>query len=150
MPADAFTAQEQVSAGENATYAMQAINQDGLVSRLSDPVAVDSADYGLAAEARDGGITLRWRQAEDEFPAARIVRSSWIGQRELGPVRPGSYEDHDVEPGRSYRYVVVARRADGSEAPRFAAPRSARAGSQRGSLIFEPILLESSLLGIPR
>jgi fibronectin type 3 domain-containing protein len=117
VPADVFTAQEQVSAGENATYAMQAINHDGLVSRLSDPVAVDSAGYGLAAETRNGGVTLRWSQDTDEFPEARIVRSGWLGQRELGPAKPGEYEDRDVEPGRSYRYVVVARRADGSEAP---------------------------------
>jgi fibronectin type 3 domain-containing protein len=113
---DAPSAEEQVSAGENATYAAVAISADGLESRLSEPVDVDSADYQLQAEAKDGHVSLRWSQS-DEFPNARILRMGWLGQRELAPETPGSFEDRDVEPGRSYRYVVVARRADGSEAP---------------------------------
>lgn len=117
VPAGVTRAEEQVSAGENATYAVMAVNHDGLESRFSEPVEVLSADYELKADASSGQISLRWTQAADEFPDARVVRSSWLGQRELAPSSPGHLEDRDVEPGRSYRYVVVAKRADGSEAP---------------------------------
>jgi hypothetical protein len=118
VPADTTRAVDtDLSAGEGATYAVIAIDRDGLVSRPSIPIRVESQDYELQAATTASGVSLRWHTRPDEFPQARIARSSWLGARDLGRTEDDSFVDPDVEPGRSYSYVVVLIRPDGSEAP---------------------------------
>jgi fibronectin type 3 domain-containing protein len=118
VPADTPRAVDtDLSAGEGATYAVIAIDRDGLESRPSESIRVQSQDYELQAAADPSGVKLHWKARPEEFPQARVTRSSWLGQRDLGRTDNGSFVDPNVEPGRSYSYVVVGIRPDGSEAP---------------------------------
>ena len=118
VPADVTRAEDPtVTAGENARYVVVAIDRDGLESRPSEPIRVQSQDYQLEAATGREGVSLHWIPRHDEFPQARVARSTWLGQRELGQTENGSFVDPDVAPGRSYHYVVVLIRPDGSEAP---------------------------------
>jgi fibronectin type 3 domain-containing protein len=118
VPADTRRAVDtDLSAGEGATYAVIAVDRDGLESRPSIPIQVESQDYELQAATGPAGVSLRWHARPDEFPQARVARSSWLGERDLGRTENGSFVDANVQPGRSYSYVVVLIRPDGSEAP---------------------------------
>ena len=118
VPADTRRAIDtDLSAGEGATYAVIAVDRDGLESRPSIPIKVESQDYELQAATGPAGVSLRWHARPDEFPQARVARSSWLGERDLGRTQDRSFVDADVEPGRSYSYVVSLIRPDGSEAP---------------------------------
>jgi hypothetical protein len=118
VPAETARAVDtDLSAGEGATYAVIAVDRDGLESRPSIPIRVESEDYELQAATGPAGVSLRWHASPEEFPEARVARSSWLGARDLGRTQNGSFVDADVEPGRSYSYVVVLIRPDGSEAP---------------------------------
>ena len=118
VPADSRRAIDtDLSAGEGATYAVIAVDRDGLASRPSIPIKVESQDYELQAATGPAGVSLRWYARPDEFPRARVARSSWLGERDLGHTQDGSFVDADVQPGRSYSYVVILIRPDGSEAP---------------------------------
>lgn len=106
-----------LAAGERVTYVAVAIDRDGLKSQPSNRLEVESRDYGITGEGGPQGVSLHWATSPDEFPEARVMRSGWLGSRELGRTREGSFVDPDVAPGRSYRYVVVLMGPDGSEAP---------------------------------
>jgi hypothetical protein len=81
------------------------------------PVVASGLGYELEAELEPGAVALRWNPRPEEFSEARILRESWLGQQELARAPVSLYVDRDVVPGRSYRYVVVLVRPDGSEAP---------------------------------
>lgn len=118
VAAGATTAEDpQVGARERATYALVAVDRDGLESRPSAALVVESVGYELEGAAGSRGVSLRWAPRADEFTQARVMRSSWLGGREVGRTLEHSFLDPDVRPGRSYRYVVVLIRPDGSEAP---------------------------------
>ena len=118
VPADVTQAEDRkVTAGENARYAVVAIDRDGLESRASEPIRVQSLDYDLEAAPSPHQVALRWTPHAEEFPQARVSRTTWFGSREIGRTGDGHFVDDAVAPGRSYHYVVVLIRADGSEAP---------------------------------
>jgi len=107
-----------VGAGETVAYRVVAFDADGLESAPSEPVEVQSEDYGLEARAKAEGIVLRWEpHAEEGFAAARVYRLGWLGRRELAKVEGDRFLDSDVEPGNTYRYVVELERDDGTRAP---------------------------------
>jgi fibronectin type 3 domain-containing protein len=107
-----------VGAGEVLSYSAVAVDADGLESAPSDPVRVTSVDYGLEARVEGGSVRLHWDPAvQARFAAARVLRLGRLGDRELGRVTAAELTDRDVSPGDTHRYVVVAIRADGSEAP---------------------------------
>ena len=118
VPADVTRAEDRkVTAGENARYAVVAIDRDGLESRASEPIRVQSLDYDLEAAPSPHEVALHWTPHAEEFPQARVSRTTWLGSREIGRTSDGRFVDDTVVPGRSYHYVVVLIRADGSEAP---------------------------------
>jgi len=107
-----------VGPGETVAYRVMAVDADGLESEPSDPVEVRSEDYGLEARPTGEGIALRWEPRSDEgFAATRVYRLGWLGREELARVEAGRFVDAEVEPGRTYRYVVELERGDGSRAP---------------------------------
>lgn len=109
---------EAVAAGERVTYRVVALDADGLKSDPSDPIAVESERYELAAEVRPGALELTWRERADEgFVAAHVQRSSLLRWRELGRVAEPPLVDREVEPGERYRYRVVLERGNGELAP---------------------------------
>jgi fibronectin type 3 domain-containing protein len=117
-PPDARRIEDRlVEAGESSRYALRAVDRDGLESRFSVPVVASGLGYELEAELEPGAVALRWNPHPEEFSEARILRESWLGQQELARAPVSLYVDRDVVPGRSYRYVVVLVRPDGSEAP---------------------------------
>lgn len=108
----------QVGAGEAVSYAVVAFDNDGLESLPTDPVAVVSEDYGLAAEVQQGAVHLHWKARPQEgFVAARVYRVGLLGRQEIARVPSEEYVDGAVESGRSYRYVVTLERDNGSTAP---------------------------------
>jgi len=118
VAADVTQAEDRsVTAGENARYAVVAIDRDGLESRPSEPIRVQSLDYDLVAAPSPHEVALRWTPHAEEFPQARVSRTGWLGAREIGRTGDGRFVDAQVVPGRSYHYIVVLIRSDGSEAP---------------------------------
>jgi fibronectin type 3 domain-containing protein len=118
VPADATRAVDrEVLAGEQSRYALMAVDRDGLASRLSEPIVTGGLGYELEAELEPGAVSLRWNPRQEEFSESRILRSTWLGEQELARAPVSLFVDRDVAPGRSYRYVVVLIRPDGSEAP---------------------------------
>ena len=118
VPPDVTQAEDRtVHAGENARYAVVAIDRDGLESPASEPIRVQSLDYDLEAAPSPHEVALRWTPHAEEFPQARVSRTTWLGSREIGRTADGRFVDDAVVPGRSYHYIVVLIRADGSEAP---------------------------------
>jgi hypothetical protein len=112
------TEDRTVASGESVTYALVALDRDGLESRPSEPVQASGERYGLSAEALPDGVHLRWdpRPAEG-FVQARIERFSWLRRRVLGASDDGHFIDREALPGASYRYVVVLERAGDDPAP---------------------------------
>lgn len=109
---------ETVGAGEEVSYHLVAFDADGLSSRPSDPVLVQSEAYALAAESAAKGISLSWNPRSHEgYEHARIYRLGWLRRRELARVDGEQFVDADVEAGRRYRYAIVLERPDGSRAP---------------------------------
>src|SRR3990172_8430390 len=89
-----------------------------LRSRHADPVLPPDPTSPLAAEVRDGVVHLRWDPVADAgFTRARVFREGWLRLREIGRASGGEFEDADVEPGETYRYVVVLEHSDGRRAP---------------------------------
>jgi fibronectin type 3 domain-containing protein len=108
----------QVGAGEAVSYAVMAFDDDGLESLPANPVAVVSEDYGLLAEVNEGAVYLSWEARPDEgFDAARVYREGLLGLQEIARVPTEGFVDHDVQSGRSYRYVVTLERTNGPAAP---------------------------------
>lgn len=117
-PAGRFEAEDRhAEAGERASYALVAVDRDGLESRQSDPVVAESQGYALEAQVGEEGVSLRWLPRPEEFAQARVVRSGWLREREIARTPESQFVDRDVAPGHRYRYVVVLIRPDGSEAP---------------------------------
>ncbi len=97
---------------------MVAFDRDGLESEPSDPIEVESVDYGLRALRKEGAIRLHWKpEVQEGFAAARVLREKTFGSDELARVPSAGFVDREVEPGRRYRYQVILVREDGSEAP---------------------------------
>jgi fibronectin type 3 domain-containing protein len=109
---------EAVGAGEEVSYHVVAFDDDGLSSRPSDPVLVQSEAYALAAKSGTEGIALSWNPRSHEgYEHARVYRIGWLRRRELARVDGKRFVDAHVEAGRRYRYAIVLERADGSRAP---------------------------------
>jgi hypothetical protein len=118
-PAAATTAVDaDLAADEVVAYALEAFDADGLASDTTDRLRVVSEGYRLAAEVRDGAVHLRWDPVADAgFTSARVFREGWLRRREIGRASEGGFVDADVEPGGTYRYVVVLEHGDGRRAP---------------------------------
>lgn len=116
---DAIGAEDRdIGAGERLSYAVMAFDGDGLESEPSDPIEVESVDYGLRAEAQEDAIHLSWsREIQEGFAAARVLRLGTFGSDEIARVSAEEFVDREVKPGRRYRYQVILVREDGSEAP---------------------------------
>jgi fibronectin type 3 domain-containing protein len=116
---DAIRAEDrEIGAGERLSYAVVAFDRDGLESEPSDPIEVESIDYGLSALGQDGTVQLRWKpEVQEGFAAARVLRKGTFSTDEIARVPSEGFVDSDVKRGRSYRYVVILVREDGSEAP---------------------------------
>lgn len=107
-----------VAADEKVSYALVAIDRDGLESAPSEPIAVQSVGYDLSATVRPDGVHLAWNsRTEEGFRGARVVRRGRLTQRDLGLVEGAEYTDTDVKPGGHYRYVVVLEHPDSGPAP---------------------------------
>jgi fibronectin type 3 domain-containing protein len=107
-----------IGAGERLSYSVVVFDRDGLESESSDPIEVESVDYGLSAAPRDGAIHLHWSPGVQEgFAAARVLRKGIFGDDEIARVPSEGFVDRDVKPGHRYRYLVILVREDGSEAP---------------------------------
>jgi fibronectin type 3 domain-containing protein len=119
LPPNQTTAEDtQVGADEVVRYSLVALDADGLESAESDPLEVTSKGYALHAEAKERAVELSWQRSDDDgFDVARIERSGVFGSSEIAKERGDHYVDHDVSPGRKYRYIVVLMRTDGSSAP---------------------------------
>jgi len=119
VPAGQHEAEDdQVAADERVVYSLVAVDRNGLESATSQPAEVRSEGYRLVATALPDGVHLHWQgRTSEDFRSARILRGSGLRLSELGIVEGDSFVDSDVTPGRRYRYVVVLRRADASEAP---------------------------------
>jgi len=108
---------ERVGADERLSYALVAIDRDGLSSDPGIPVAVVSHGYGLGASNGRDGVVLRWDPRPQEgFRSAQVLRLGLLATRELGVVEGGEFVDRAANGGR-YRYVVILRRADGTSGP---------------------------------
>lgn len=107
-----------VGAGESVRYRVVVVDRDGLASDPSDPVEVESVDYGLVAEASPGTVRLRWDRAVQEgFREVRVLREGTFGESEVARVRESEFVHRDLEPGQHLRYRVIGVRPDGREAP---------------------------------
>jgi fibronectin type 3 domain-containing protein len=108
----------EVGAGERLSYAVMAFDRDGLESEPSDPIEVESVDYGLSAGPQKGAIHLHWSpKVQEGFAAARVLREGTFGDDEIGRVSTEGFVDSNVKRGHRYRYRVILVREDGSEAP---------------------------------
>ena len=96
----ATTAEDrEIGAGERLSYAVVAFDRDGLESEPSDPIEVESVDYGLSAAARDGAIHLHWNpEVQEGFAAARVLREGTFGDDEIGRVPSEGFVDREVKP----------------------------------------------------
>jgi fibronectin type 3 domain-containing protein len=111
-------ADHEIGAGERLSYAVVAIDGDGLESEPSDSIEVESVDYGLSARPQDGAIHLNWSpEVQRDFAAARVLREGTFRSDEIARVTSAEFVDRDVKPGGRYRYLVILVREDGSEAP---------------------------------
>ena len=108
----------QASADELIEYSLVAIDEDGLKSRRTQPIAVTSVGYAISATARTDGVHLAWNpRSEEGFRGAHVYRHGALSRSELGFSSDGSFVDAEARPGGRYRYTVVLERADRSLAP---------------------------------
>lgn len=119
VPAEQTRAEDPgVEAGELVSYALVAIDRDGLESDPSYWVTVESESYELTARVEPDGVLLEWNpRTEEGFSAARLERTTWLAGARSARVEAGRFLDRDVSPGRTYRYVATLLRSDQSEAP---------------------------------
>jgi fibronectin type 3 domain-containing protein len=107
----------EVDSDERVSYALVAVDGDGLESAQSEPIEVESEGYALSATVRPDGIHLDWRmRSEEGFVSARVVRRGILRDVELGSTEEGRFVDSEVSPDGTYRYFVVLERDDGTEA----------------------------------
>ncbi len=119
LPPDETSALDgSVGADEEVAYSLVAVDREGLESASAAPLALTSEGYGLRASARPDGVLLRWNpRSEEGWERARVLRDGRLRPRELGMVAGTEFVDHDVEPGRSYRYTIVLERGEEQQAP---------------------------------
>jgi hypothetical protein len=119
LPGDATSALDaELAADEGVAYALEAFDADGLGSDATDRLRVVSEGYRLGAQVRDGTVHLRWEPVADAgFTSARVFREGWLRWSEIGHTSGDEFVDADVEPGETYRYVVVLESSDGRRAP---------------------------------
>ncbi|MBW2242180.1 MAG: hypothetical protein JRH01_09345 [Deltaproteobacteria bacterium] len=109
---------EQVGAGERVAYLLVALDRDGLESGPSAEIEVEAVAYGLAAETRNGAITLSWSpEVQASLAETRVFSVGTFGEREIGRSAAPEFKVPDTRPGASYRFRIVGVREDGSEAP---------------------------------
>ncbi len=107
-----------VGAGELVSYALSAVDRDGLESRASELVPAQGVAYEWAATASAGGVRLRWNPRRDEgYVRARVTRSRWPWGSVERRTEDDELLDSEVVSGRRYRYVIELERADGTFAP---------------------------------
>jgi fibronectin type 3 domain-containing protein len=117
-PDTTIAGDREIGAGERLSYKVVAFDRDGLESDPSDPIEVESVDYGLRALPQEGAIQLQWKpEVQEGFAAARVLREKIFGSDEIARVPSEGFVDRDVKPGHRYRYLVILVREDGSEAP---------------------------------
>ncbi len=121
-----------VEAGKAYQYAAQAIDDDGLVSELSQPVSMRLKDYGLrgqiesftaAPNAEARAVALHWQYGLDA-QSYYLYRAQGNAPLSLLKILPGglqAYTDENLRRGETYRYVLRAYLADGKTSP-FSAP----------------------------
>lgn len=117
LPAESTEAADRgVAPGERVEYAVRAFDRDGLESRHSEPLAVESRAFGLRAEVVDGDVHLRWDPAAQiPFEETRILLEG-LRTRELARVPSEGWVDQSP-PAGTRRYRLVGVRADGRESP---------------------------------
>jgi len=122
LAADETTATDAaVGAGQRVSYALVAIDRDGLESDLSDPIEVESEHYGLSATVRPDGVHLEWQDRSDEgFRGGHVFRTALLQNKNLGFTLENRFVDTEVRPGATYRYTVVLERLNQTLAPRSA------------------------------
>jgi fibronectin type 3 domain-containing protein len=107
-----------VSAERTYFYSVAALDRDGLESRRSHAVRVDSIGYEWTASASPEEIRLRWNPRTDEgFVRARVTRSGGLWREKIFLTQSAELVDRDVTPGRQYRYRIGLERANGETAP---------------------------------
>jgi hypothetical protein len=117
-PGETSALDPALGADEAVAYALEAFDADGLASDPTNRLRVVSEGYRLTARVRDGAVHLRWDPVADPaFVSARVFREGWLRRREIGRTDAGELVDADVEPGETYRYVVVLEAGDGRRAP---------------------------------
>jgi len=110
-----------VGAGQRVSYALVAIDRDGLESALSNPIEVESERYGLSATVRPDGVHLEWKDRSDEgFRGGHVFRTALLQNKNLGFTLENRFVDTAVRPGATYRYTVVLERMNQTLAPRSA------------------------------
>jgi len=110
-----------VGAGQRVSYALVAIDRDGLESDPSDPIEVESEGYGLSATVRPDGVHLEWKDRSDEgFRGGHVFRTALLQNKNLGFSLENRFVDTEVRPGATYRYTVVLERLNQTLAPRSA------------------------------
>ena len=109
---------EAVGAGEPVSYALVAIDRDGLESGPSKRVDVESVDYGLEVRLQGDDVLLSWdRPLHGELASMRILQVGTFGTQELANVPSEGWLHRGELAGRTLRYQLVGVRADGSAAP---------------------------------
>jgi fibronectin type 3 domain-containing protein len=115
------TTDTAVEAGQWVSYALVAIDRDGLESDPSNPIEVEGERYGLSAIVRPDGVHLEWKDRADEgFRGGHVFRTALLKNKNLGFSLGTSFVDTEIRPGATYRYTVVLERSDQSLAPRSA------------------------------
>jgi fibronectin type 3 domain-containing protein len=114
--------------GTPYTYYVQAFNGELQQSEVAGPVQISPEDVfapsvpgGLTAEQGTNAIELSWeRNTEARFQGYNLFRSVEGGPFEkVGSlIAAPTYSDHDVQPGKKYRYQVSAVATNGKESDR--------------------------------
>jgi len=122
LAADETTATDAaVGAGQRVSYALVAIDRDGLESDSSDPIDVESERYELSATVRPDGVHLEWKDRSNEgFRGGHVFRTALLQNKNLGFSLENRFVDREVRPGSTYRYTVVLERLNQTLAPRSA------------------------------
>jgi hypothetical protein len=120
--------------GVEYTYIVQGLvdlgNNREAESDQSAPYAITPVDQfppaapaGLRASAAPNSIEVAWdRNTEPDLAGYRLYRAAPGADFEkIADSQVPAYSDHNVEPGKSYRYAVSAIDNAGNESPRSAA-----------------------------
>ncbi len=119
LDADQTTALDTaIAADERVAYLLVAVDQDGLASEPTQPIAVTSVGYEVRATVRKDGVHLAWNpRTEEGHRGAHVFSHGTLTRSEIGFVEGASFVDGNAKPGGRYRYTVLLERADGKLAP---------------------------------